>query len=169
MANHLLFFVAIAVILAFSSGQDIRCTANTFKVIGNGQVDILPDIVKVTISATGNGATPALALADLNNQITALINIFTNLGIPTANYSTTSININQVYNYSNNPANIIGAQAIETLLVTLGGSAILDSLLQSFISININIQSLQFDLSDRASALQKARVAAFTDAKTKFG
>jgi uncharacterized protein YggE len=53
--------------------------------------------------------------------------------------------------------------------VTLGGSIIADSLLQSFNNGNISIQNLVYDISDRRSALQKARTAAFAEAKTEFG
>jgi uncharacterized protein YggE len=111
MANHLLFFVAIAVLVSISANQDISCTAGTFKITGNGQVFLTPDIITVTILITGNGATPAAALNNLNSQITALIGIFNNQGIPAANYSTSNININQVYDYSVSPAVISGAQA----------------------------------------------------------
>lgn len=169
MASHHFTFLTLAALLVFAVAQGNQCTANTFQITGNGQVSVAPDIVHLTISATGEGSVAATALSKLNTQINTIIKAFTTLNIPSANYSTSGISINQVYNYSNKPVTIEGSQATQSLKVTLGGGTkTLGSLLQALSNVNVTVQNMVFDVSDRTSALQKARAAAFIDAKNKF-
>lgn len=94
---------------------------------------------------------------------------FKSLGIPSTNYSTSALTIYDTYNYSTNPYTITGSQAQQTLQLTIGSNSNIITLLNSLSKIPaVTVQSILFDLSDRSSALQKARLAAFTDAKNKF-
>jgi uncharacterized protein len=166
MTSHL-FLLLLAAMLACSQAQGSECSANTIQITGNGQVSLNPDIVSLSISATGNGSTAKTALSNLNGQINTILGIFSAQNIPSANYSTSSININQVYDYSKDPVTITGSQATQSLHVTLSINA-LPALLQSLTNVNTTIQSLNFDVFDKSSALQKARGAAFVDASNKF-
>lgn len=88
--------------------------------------------------------------------------------IPAGNYSTSSISINQLYNYSNTPVVPIGSEATQSLKLTLGGPALLQSLTQTLSNINVSVQTMVFDVADRVGILKKARAAAFLDARNKF-
>ena len=168
MANQIPSFLLLITLLTVAAGQDYQCTANTFTVIGNGQVSLTPDIVQVTISATGNGTTAAAALNRLNTQINTILKTFSTLNIPSSNYSTSAININQIYNYSNSPATLLGSEATQSLRLTLGNSSRLNTLLSNLANVNVTVSSMVFDLFDRSTALQKTRAAAFLDAWNKF-
>lgn len=110
MSNHFLLFAFLATSLLIStSSQGSECTANTIQIIGNGQVSLNPDIVRITITAKGEGSTAKIALNSLNVQVNTLLGKFNTLGLPAANYSTSSININQVYNYETSPATLTGS------------------------------------------------------------
>jgi uncharacterized protein YggE len=88
--------------------------------------------------------------------------------IPAGNYSTSSISINQLYNYSNTPVTPIGSEATQSLKLTLGGPSLLQSLTQTLSSINVSVQTMVFDVADRVGVLRRARAAAFADARSKF-
>lgn len=66
MSNSLLLLVTIALLFLGGHSQS-QCILNTFRIQGNGQVNIDPDIAVFSISASGTGATAAIALADVNS------------------------------------------------------------------------------------------------------
>jgi uncharacterized protein YggE len=123
MANRLLAFLSVVLLLISSNAQNLHCTIDTHKIQGNGQILMTPDIATFSISASGNGASASLALADLNTRINAIVAAFKSQGIPAGNYSTSTITIYNTYNYNTNPYTINGSQASQTLQVTIGVSA----------------------------------------------
>lgn len=90
------------------------------------------------------------------------------LTIPPSNYSTSGININQVYDYSLTPAKLVGATAGQSLNLVLGNLQTLNQLLKSLEGANASVSNLVFDLSDQRNALKNARTAAYRDALRKF-
>jgi uncharacterized protein YggE len=101
-------------------------------------------------------------------QINSLLKTITSLNIPAGNYSTTAINVNQVFNYSSDPVKLIGSEATQSLIVTLNNFKTLDTLLNNLGSANVTVDDLTFDVADKEAALQSARVGAFKDASSKF-
>lgn len=170
MRIPLLLLVVIAVLLTSCQSQDSQCILDTFKVSGNGQVNVNPTIAVFSIYAIGNGASAALALQALNDKISAIQAAFNANGVPNSNYSTSSINIYNTYNYSTNPYTIMGSQATQYLQFTIGASTNMTAILKALsIITDVNVQNIAYDVLDRSIALQKARLAAFADAKAKFG
>lgn len=108
MTNKFLSLL-LASLLILTAAQGNQCSTNTFQVTGNGRVAVSPDIVTVTIESKGNGSSSGAALSKLNTQVNAILAVFNNLRIPPSNYSTSSISINQLYNYSNTPVTPIGS------------------------------------------------------------
>lgn len=169
MKSQLLLFVTMAVLLMHCQAQGGQCTINTFKVTGNALINVNPTIAIFSISTVGNGATAALALQNLNGKINSIVAAFKFNGVPNGNYSTSSINIYNTYNYNTNPYTITGSQATQYLQLTIGLTTNLTALLKSFSGIpDVNVQNIAYDVLDRSSALQKARLAAFTDSRAKF-
>ncbi len=169
MSNQLLLLVSITLLILSVKTQDSQCIIDTYKIQGNGKVNITPDIAVFSVTANGNGPTAAVALANVNSGIAAIVAAFKAQGIPTANYSTSTITIYDVYNYNTVPYTITGSQAAQTLQLTVGTSNNITKLLDTLSKIPaITVQSIVFDLRDRSNALQKARLAAFADAKNKF-
>lgn len=169
MASHLLALLSVATLLIFGSAQGNQCIVDTYKIQGNGQIYLTPDIAIMSISSSGNGTTAAIALANLNIAVNAIIQAFKTLKIPMGNYSTSTITIYNTYNYNTNPYTITGSQASQTLQLTIGASTNLVTLLQALGNItNVAVNNINYDVLDHSSALQKARVAAFTDARNKF-
>jgi uncharacterized protein YggE len=169
MGSPLLLLATVAVLLIGCQTQDSQCVIDTFKVSGNGLVNVNPTIAVFSINAVGTGLTAALALQNLNGKVSAIVAAFNANGVPNGNYSTSSINIYTTYNYSNNPYTIQGSQATQYLQLTIGIATNLTAILKAFSGISdVNVQSIAYDVLDRSSALQKARLAAFADSKNKF-
>jgi uncharacterized protein YggE len=167
MVDHCLFVAVLFAFLAINT-QGNLCTSNTFQITGNGKVSVNPDIVSFTVSATSDGDSASLALSNLNLRINSLLKTFNATGIPPANYSTSGININEVYNYSMTPTTIIGSEATQSLSVTLGNTKILTQFLQAIGDVNATVSNLVFDLYDKQGAFKLARRAAITDARNKL-
>jgi len=102
-------------------------------------------------------------------KINAIYAAFKNQMIPSGNYSTSTITIYNTYNYSTNPYTISGSQASQTLQLTIGMGTNLSAIIKDLGAItNVNVNFIVFDVLDRASALQQARLAAFNDARRKL-
>ena len=169
MSKNLFLLLSVAALLISSTSQDLQCTIDTHKIQGNGQIYLNPDIATFNIGATGYGTTASLALADLNVKINAIYAAFKAQKIPSGNYSTSTITVYNTYNYSTNPYTISGSQASQTLQLTIGISINLSVLIKNLGAVaNVNVNFIVFDVLDRASAQQNARLAAFKDAKIKL-
>ena len=79
-------------------------------------------------------------------QINSLLKTITSLNIPAGNYSTTAINVNQVFNYSSDPVKLIGSEATQSLIVTLNNFKTLDTVLNNLGSANVTVDDLTFDV-----------------------
>ncbi len=136
-----LTFIAIAVLL-FSSVQAYDCCdANTIDIIGSGSVEVKPDIATFSVSAEGFGKTSSSALANVNKLINQAMNVLKNYGLPTSNYTTSSINLSPQYNYTGSLTVLIGQQASQTLKVTIGnlptaGANLLGKIATSLANLN---------------------------------
>jgi uncharacterized protein YggE len=115
MANKLLHFMAISLLILISVGQDIRCTSDTYNMTGNGQIFLTPDIITVTIIASANATTPAYAVSNLTVLIETTFDYFSSLGILNGNYSISNVVVNDAYNYTISPLNEAGGTAIVTV------------------------------------------------------
>lgn len=75
------------------------CNLNKIKVTGNAEVKVKPDYATIQIGAEAQEKTTSAALQSLNKKIDELIRIIKAQGIADKDYSTSSLRLNQVYNY----------------------------------------------------------------------
>lgn len=73
------------------------CDANTLTITGAATVRVAPDLATFTVSANGYGKTTLLALSNMNNFISQASTVLSAAGLPTANYTTSSINLYPQY------------------------------------------------------------------------
>lgn len=164
-------FCLVALLLVTALAQNC-CDQNTIKVSGNAEVKVKPDFATIEIGAEAQASTTSEALRLLNSKIDTIIKIIEGLGISPKDYSTSSLRLNQVYEYRNNENVLIGQKATQTFSVkirdiTADGAAI-GKLIDSVSSIdNIIVNGVTFDQSDRTLGLKQARKAAFEAAKKK--
>ncbi|CAM6001345.1 unnamed protein product [Sphagnum balticum] len=169
MFRSIAFLIAALILLA--SSQD-SCLLNTVSIIGAGQVKVNPDTATFIITVNGEGLNSAQALSNVNTIIAKVTSILKANGIPSANYSTSSISLNPNYNYSSGNAVLVDQAASQSLTVTIGSlsssQTLLGNLLTSLGNVNnITIGSLTFLNGNTDSAYSQARQAAFQDAQNK--
>jgi uncharacterized protein YggE len=162
------FLLLSSLLIVGSLAQASCCSVNTINIIGAGSVSLTPDIASISITVSKNGTTTLEALSNLNIQVNQLLAIFKAQNIPAANYSTSSITLDQVYNYNTTPYKIIAQTASQTFSLTYGNVNGVTALLGLIGKVNVNIDSLSFGASNTTAALRQARIAAVADARTKF-
>jgi len=168
MKYTILIFAFIALVIS----QESCCRLQTLSVQGNGRVSIDPDIASLTLYANADGKTSAEALSKVNGIIQKATVILQTFGLPKANYTTSSINLNPQYNYTQSGyAILIGQQASVSLTVTTGNlnsKNRVGALYTALSNINnISISGLTFDTSNKAVAFRRARKEAVADARSK--
>ena len=148
------------------------CDANTLTIQGAGTVQVNPDIAKFSVSTTVSGETSVAALSSLNKIIGQASLVLRNAGLPTSNYTTSSINLNPQYNYTDSLAILIGQQASQSLQVTVGNinvkKDLLSQLATSLAAVNnLTVSGFTFQNSNNTLAYRQARLAAVSDARAK--
>lgn len=148
------------------------CDANTLAIQGAATVQVAPDLATFTVSASGYGATSLAALSNLNKLITQASAVLQGAGLPTSNYTTSSINLYPQYNYTDSLTILIGQQASQSLQVTVGNLNLnknkLGQLATSLAAINnLTVSGFSFQNSNTTAAYRQARLAAVSDAKSK--
>jgi uncharacterized protein YggE len=166
-------FLPLLCLLALSAAQNACCDLNTLSLSGAGAVSVDPDIAQFTVYATSFGSTSAVALSKVNSLIVQVSTILTSKGIPTANFSTSGINLYPQYNYTDaGVAVLIGQQASISLQVTVGSINLNKQLVGQLVTDisavnNISLSGISFSNSNTDLAYRQARKAAVSDAVAK--
>ena len=160
------------VLLATATFAQSCCDQNSIHVSGNAEVKVKPDFASIEIGAQAQETSTSAALNSLNKKIAALIQIIQNQGIATKDYSTSSLNINQVYDYTNGQSVLVGQKASQTLTVKIRSitddGAAIGKLIDAASKIDgILVNGVNFDQSDRTLGVRQARKAAYDAAKAK--
>ena len=168
MTKRFFFLIALFTIALAQS----CCDLNRIIVSGNAEIKVKPDFATVDIGASATQKTTLGALQSLNKKIDEIIRIIVSQGIAKKDYSTSSLSISQVYEYSNGQNILVGQKASQTLSVkirdiTADGAAIgrlFDAASRVF---GVIVNGVTFDQSDKTLGVRRARQAAFNAAKKK--
>lgn len=151
--------VVLLSILSVATFCQTCCDQNTIKVSGNADVKVKPDYATIEIGAEAQDRTTSAALRLLNAKIDQIIQIIKAQGISDKDYSTSSLRLNQVYEYRNNENVLVGQKASQTFSVkirdiTADGAAI-GKLIDAVSQIDsIIVNGVTFDQSDRTLGLK---------------
>ena len=159
-----LMLTGVAALAAADGDMEIMAT-------GYAQVTAEPD----TFSVTANAAVTAETVADVQAQISAIIEQATKsleaLGVGEDQIVTTNYSFYSSYDfndYSSGAAKIVGYQINHTLQITCGDMALLDSIITALTDAGMNeIYMLEFDTSARKELYLKALELAVADAQEK--
>lgn len=164
-------FCLLALLCTITLSQTC-CDINTVKVSGNAEIKVKPDFATVDIGASATQKTTLGALQSLNKKIDQIIRIIVSQGIAKKDYSTSSLSISQVYDYTNGQNILVGQRASQTLSVkirdiTSDGAAI-GKLIDAASKVDgLVVNGVNFDQSDRKLGVRQARKAAYDAAKKK--
>ena len=163
--------LAFALILSACGPTTINQAApenlRTLNVNGLGQVYLTPDIAYIYIGVHTEGATASEAVDANKSQTTAVIDALKQAGVAEKDIRTINFSIYPSQQYG--PDGSVTGSIImvdNTVYLTVRDLDGLGDLLDSAISAGANnINSIQFDVADKAEAVKQARAKAVEDAK----
>lgn len=165
-------FAPIALIAAMA----VPAFAGSITIEGVGEVTAIPDTAAITSGVTTQGATAREAL-DLNTKAMAdLIAALKDAGIAARDVQTSGFSVTPNYVYSderdengyNLPAKVTGYQVSNTVSVVVRKLADLGTILDRSVTVGANtVNGVSFSVADPSELLNKARKAAFADARSK--
>ncbi len=172
ISTAVLAIVLVAVVLILlpksSSAQPSTDSQKRITVVGHGEVNVTPDIARVTIGVQTQGATASEALQSNNTQMQQLIDALKAAGIPATDIQTVGFGVNPRYDYSDDgKGTIVGydvSNAVNVKIPLNDTGSLLDKVVQ--LGAN-NISGIAFDVADKSKALEDARAAAINDAKVR--
>ena len=175
MNRKFLVFAVLAFALILSAcgpttiNQEAPAPARTLNVNGLGQVNLTPDIAYIYIGVHTEGATASEAVEANKGQTSSLISSIKESGVDEKDIRTTNFSIWPSQQYG--PDGTISGTVYmvdNTVYITVRELDGLGDLLDSAISAGANtINSIQFDVADKAQALKDARTKAVADAQAQ--
>ncbi len=174
MKNKIIFLMSLLVLATlltacgpFSIAVQPQPPQRTITVTGTGKVTLTPDIAYISIGVHTENASATTAVAGNNTQAQAVIAAIKGFGVADKDIQTTDFSINpQQQTDSNGKVTGILYVVDNTVYVTVRDLSKLGDLLDSTVNAGANnINSIQFDVADKTSALSQARLAAVADAR----
>lgn len=142
--------------------------SRTISVTGTGRSDVAPDIAILSLGVTSSGATGREALDANTKAMSAVMDGLKTLGFGDGDIQTAGLSLNSNMDYSSNPPRPAGFQAINGVTLKVRDIQKLGEILDTTVTNGANlINSLTFDVADKAAALNEARVQAVKDARAK--
>jgi uncharacterized protein YggE len=170
LLGYFAFTVSAAAQMQNAKHQD---TLRTVSVSGHGQVTVQPDMAVIVLGVQTDAHYANVALAQNNKRMQALISLVKKQGVAAADIQTQAIRLQPRYSDERRQPGkptleVIGYTALNTLELRVRDLPKLGELLNAAVQSGGNtIQGLRFALSDPGPFVDKARVAAISDARHK--
>jgi uncharacterized protein YggE len=156
---------AVGAAQAQSDDQD---TVRSISVNGVGRVKAEPDVADISLGVTKQGEDAKAASADAATTMDAVIKALLEAGIAEADIQTSSISLNPIYDWDNNPPTIEGWEASNLVNVTVRDIAAVGDVVDAATAAGAtNVNGITFRVEDPTAAEAGARSAAVADAKAK--
>ena len=150
-------------------GGSVRLAAmeTGVRVVGSGQVNAAPDVLRVSFSVEHVAPDVAAAVARVGERTDAVIAALREQGVDMSAIGTTTVNIYQEYR---EPETSPGYRGSHMLTVTTKDLTSFGRLLNAAVDAggnSLGLQALEFDIEDKTELLTRARELAFRQARTK--
>lgn len=150
-----------------TSAKDVR----TLSVSGTGQANLAPDIAYIYVGVHTENPTAAAAVTENNTQTQAVIQAIKDFGIDEKDIRTTNFSIYPQDKFDPQTGTPTGDKTYvvdNTVYVTVRKLDQLGDLLDTVVGAGANtVNSVQFDVADKADALKQARADAVKDAEAQ--
>ncbi len=179
MKTRFIFVIAallLAVVVSACGGpttvnQAAPVTPRTISVSGAGQAFLVPDIAYIYLGVHTENPTASEAVTENNAQTETMIKALTDFGIDAKDIRTTNFSIwpNDKYDpQTGAPTGEKTYMVDNTVYVTVRALDTLGDLLDTVVAAGANtVNSIQFDVADKDTALKDARAEAVKDAQAK--
>ena len=178
MKTKSMFVAAVALLALVLSAcgpttinQEAQPVVRTISVTGSGQANLVPDIAYLYLGVHTEKPTASEAMAENNAQTQSMIDALTKFGIDKKDIRTTNFSIYPQDKYdpqSGTPTGEKVYSVANTVYVTVRDLKQLGDLLDTVVAAGANtINSIQFDVADKAEAIKTARAEAVKDAQAQ--
>jgi len=142
----------------------------TLSMAGHGEVQAVPDQVRVTAGVTSTAPTAAAALAANSSHMTTVFAALEKMGVPARNIQTANFSVSPQYTNGapNQAPRLTGYQVSNDVSVRLDDTAKLGSALDALVTAGANqMNGISFSIKDPTPLLGQARADAVADAKAR--
>ena len=178
MKTKSMFVAAVALLALVLSAcgpttinQEAQPVVRTISVTGSGQANLVPDIAYLYLGVHTEKPTASEAMAENNAQTQSMIDALTKFGIDKKDIRTTNFSIYPQDKYDPQSGTPTGEKVYSvdnTVYVTVRDLKQLGDLLDTVVAAGANtINSIQFDVADKAEAIKTARAEAVKDAQVQ--
>lgn len=178
MKTKSIFVAAVALLALVLSAcgpttinQEAQPVVRTISVTGSGQANLVPDIAYLYLGVHTEKPTASEAMAENNAQTQSMIDALTKFGIDKKDIRTTNFSIYPQDKYDPQSGTPTGEKVYSvdnTVYVTVRDLKQLGDLLDTVVAAGANtINSIQFDVADKAEAIKTARAEAVKDAQAQ--
>jgi uncharacterized protein YggE len=143
-------------------------TIRSISVNGVGLVKAEPDVADVSLGVTKQGEDAQSAAADAATTMDAVIAALLEAGIAESDIQTTSLSLNPIYDWNENPPDIEGWEASNLVNVTVRDIESVGEVIDAATAAGAtNVNGISFRVDDPTAAEAEARSAAVADARAK--
>lgn len=140
-------------------------TASELSVVGEGQVDVVPDTGNVSVGITSQGSNVDQVQKDMNQKNNAIVSALTNIGVSKKDISTSNYSINPTYDYERGQT-ITGYNGSATLTVKSKDVNKLPGIITAATGAGANqIYGTSYSIDDPQKFREEARNEAIANAK----
>jgi len=173
---YIVVTVALLALLVSACGpttinQAAQPPLRTINVSGSGQAYLVPDIAYIYVGVHTEKSSASEAVDENNTQTQTMIQALKDFGIDAKDIRTTNFSIWPNDKYDSQTGQPTGQKTYvvdNTVYVTVRNLDKLGDLLDTVVAAGANtVNSIQFDVADKESALKQARADAVKDAKTQ--
>ena len=175
MKTKTMFVAAVALLALVLSAcgpttinQAAQPVVRNLSVAGTGQAFLVPDIAYIYLGVHTEKPTASDAMQENNTQTQSMIDALTKFGIDKKDIRTTNFSIYPQDKYDPQSGQPTGQKVYSvdnTVYVTVRKLDTLGDLLDTVVTAGANtINSIQFDVADKAAAIKSARADAVKDA-----
>jgi uncharacterized protein len=150
------------------AAPDDQDTVRSISVNGVGRVKAEPDVADISLGVTKQGDDAASASQEAATVMDAVVKALLGAGIAETDIQTTSISLNPIYDWDNDPPTIEGWEAGNMVNVTVRDVATVGDVVDAATAAGAtNINGITFRVDDATAAEAEARDAAVADARAK--
>jgi hypothetical protein len=156
---------AVGAAQAQSDDQD---TVRSISVNGVGRVKAEPDVADISLGVTKQGEDAKSASQEAATTMDAVIQALLAAGIAEEDIQTTTLSLNPVYDWNENPPDIEGWEASNLVNVTVRDITAVGDVVDTATAAGAtNVNGISFRVEDPTAAEADARSAAVADARAK--
>jgi uncharacterized protein YggE len=167
MKNRLLPGLLLACALSLPA---FAADPHTLTMTGHGEIKAVPDVATITAGVNTSAPTAAAALSTNSARMNQVFGALKKLGIADRDIRTAGFLVSPQYTNgdNNNPRHLNGYQVNNEVNVHLDDVTRTGAVLDTLVGAGANqMNGISFDIANPAPVLEKARIQAIADARTR--